>query len=129
MTITRLVLASSLSLLTLLGTINLGLRWEALSSPIFFTTVKLHSHHSPVVGGLRHNWSGDMQLVDVAGNVLAQFTSEDIAMMSVRKQNQLGAPWRVIAALIVAPIAAMAAWLLMLQSSDSRRRSAARTSG
>lgn len=124
MTITRLLLASTLALASLIGIINLGLRWEARATPVFFTTVKLHSHPTPVVGGLRHNWSGDMQIVDAAGNVLAQFTAEDVAMMSVRKQNQLGAPWRVIVALIVAPVAALTAWLLMMQSRESRRRGA-----
>lgn len=126
MTITRLFLASTLSLLTLAGTISLGLRWEARSTPVYFATVKLHSHPTPMVGGLRHNWSGDMQIVDTAGTVLAQFTAEDVAMMSVRKQNPLGAPWRVIAALVAAPIAALAAWVMMVRPpSPDRRRHAA----
>ncbi len=130
----RHLLATLFALVVLLGTSSLALRWETVASPVYYATVTLHGGRPPVMGGLRQNWSGDFEILDSRGKVLLRFVPENVAMMSVARQNALAAPWRLVVGLVAALALAAASWWLALRAlrpttPPRARRSAAATSG
>ena len=99
-----------LALVMLLGSIQIGLRWDSLQpvSRVFLTT----KNGQYVTGVLSQNWSGDF-VVDDKGDIHA-ITPSRITSFQVIQGLEVSSPWRIILSIFIAMIMSATTWLLAM---------------